>query len=127
MSEPVPAAGSNEAIRGLLQSLAGVPFAVSAIIIAYRSWGVADSCVRSLAPSCLRQPTSIAVDAARELLFVADSGACCVFALKASDGALIRRIGSKGDGPLLFRDPRGLCLMPDEQQFVVCDSWVVGR
>ncbi|MEZ5963299.1 MAG: redoxin domain-containing protein [Planctomycetota bacterium] len=82
----------------------------------------------SLSPQSLAQPSGVAVDAARDLLWIADTGHHRLLAVACDTGAVCHVIGGMpgaGDGGVAdasLHVPRGLCFDVERDRLVVADT-----
>ena len=68
----------------------------------------------------LRYPYSIAVD--QDGFILVTETRLHYITVLTPRGALVRHLGSQGDGPGKFRTPYGICLNPDKGQVIITDS-----
>jgi DNA-binding beta-propeller fold protein YncE len=67
----------------------------------------------------LERPTAIAIDDARKLLYVSDTGAHRVQVFGLEEGKLVRTLGKRGVEPGTFNFPEGLAVGKDGRLYVV--------
>jgi DNA-binding beta-propeller fold protein YncE len=67
----------------------------------------------------LERPTAVAIDDARKLLYVSDTGAHRVQVFGLEEGKLVRTIGKRGAEPGAFNFPEGLAVGKDGRLYVV--------
>ena len=67
----------------------------------------------------LERPTAVAIDAARKLVYVSDTGAHRVQVFGLEEGKLVRTLGKRGVEPGTFNFPEGLAVGKDGRLYVV--------
>ncbi len=67
----------------------------------------------------LERPSALAIDGARGLLYVCDTGGHRIQAFGLADGKLVRTIGKRGGQPGEFNFPEGVAVGPDGRVYVV--------
>ncbi len=71
------------------------------------------------AKETLERPTAVALDDARQLLYVCDTGAHRIQVFALGDGKLLRTIGKRGNQPGEFNFPEGIAVGKDGKLYVV--------